>query len=74
MPRAVPQDRHDSFPRGLARGSRLPYRAWGKRGDNGGGEELLVVENCNVQSLMDGNSNNQEAFEAYKKAVVAGRR
>jgi ATP-binding cassette subfamily F protein 3 len=36
-------------------------------------EDLLVVENGRVEVLRDGNSN-ADAFNAYKKAVVAGRR
>lgn len=36
-------------------------------------DDLLVVENCRVSSLRDGNSN-KDAFESYKRDVVAGRR
>ena len=36
-------------------------------------KDLLVVENRKVQVLKGGNSN-KDAFEAYKKAVVSGRR
>jgi len=36
-------------------------------------KDLLVVEKCKVQVLQGGRSN-KDAFEAYKKAVVSGRR
>ena len=36
-------------------------------------KELLVVENQQVKVLQGGRSN-KDAFEAYKKAVVSGRR
>ena len=36
-------------------------------------KDLLVVENKKVQILQGGRSN-KDAFEAYKKAVVSGRR
>jgi ATPase subunit of ABC transporter with duplicated ATPase domains len=36
-------------------------------------KDLLVVENRQVKVLQGGRSN-KDAFEAYKKAVVSGRR
>jgi len=36
-------------------------------------KDLLVVENNRVKVLQGGKSN-KDAFEAYKKAVVSGRR
>jgi ATP-binding cassette subfamily F protein 3 len=36
-------------------------------------DDLLVVENGHVEVLRDGSSN-KDAFNAYKKAVIAGRR
>jgi len=36
-------------------------------------DDLLVVENRRVRVLRSGKSN-KDAFEAYKKAIVAGRR
>jgi ATPase subunit of ABC transporter with duplicated ATPase domains len=36
-------------------------------------DDLLVVEKGRVEVLRDGSSN-KDAFNAYKKAVVAGRR